>query len=575
MLVTVAPDGEHHLLEAAVRQELCALLKERTDAYNSGADAWTVVDNTAEHAATQLRQLVPADRASVDDLPAVMTLALFHWARYTALPEGRDLEDWAWAYHYFLAILELDPDKLVGETRGFVENLQLQSMMKVSQLSNSGLELLERYEASDLPEDLDRAVQLLDLARITCRKNDHFYPYALANLGTALHRRYARRHQLQDLSAAIELTRQAVDSMSPDRSPQPAMVSALGRLLTARFEATGDVTDLTQAIALLKRAAYQLPAEPARRRAVLETLLTCLQLCTDATGERATMDDLATVLRTLIGQYPADPEVPGWRRRLQSVVMRLDGDTGPTAADSAHDPGSVELGRSLLDRYRRHGQPADLDQAIDMLARAAGSAGAGADRIDIAAELAAALLHRFRRGAASDDLDRAIRVLTEVLHEGSPAPQTRASLAAELGTALVSRYQRANSVADLNIAIAALRAYGFSATEPALIGRCLATLGLALYVRSHHGRTLAEQDLIEAGTAFVRAIELTAVSEGQRGTFLTCLTLLAVEHDLHGLALAEEGDVPESRQPPDSAPENPPFDIAFDVWKRCTAAERS
>ena len=119
----------------------------------------------------------------------------------------------------------------------------------------------------------------------------------------------------------------------------------------------------------------------------------------------------------------------------------------------------ANLGGTLLTRYERTGNKADLDEAIE-IARAALAAAPPEHpfRGGILSILGLALRVRYDRIGALADLDEAVEVSRAAVDAAPPGHPDRAGELANFGIALVTRFERIGIAADLDKAVEVSRA---------------------------------------------------------------------------------------------------------------------
>ncbi|WP_445517445.1 CHAT domain-containing protein [Streptomyces sp. NEAU-174] len=191
-------------------------------------------------------------------------------------------------------------------------------------------------EARDNDDDavaLNRSVDLLRRAVAVAGSDHPDYAQCLTNLGSALLTRFERVKLPADLSESIEFCRAAVGVSRPDEPARAIYLSNLGNALLTRFEHLASEADLDAAIEAGQAAVTGWPDHP-DHAAIVSNL------------------DLALRTRAAFGDQAA-----GLDRRIEEARI------GSSAPDG---PDAVELSELLLARFERAGDPADLDEAIQV-----------------------------------------------------------------------------------------------------------------------------------------------------------------------------------------------------------------
>jgi hypothetical protein len=181
--------------------------------------------------------------------------------------------------------------------------------------------------------------------------------------GVELLAEHQRTRDRATLERAISLLRQAMDVTSPHHEYYPDRAWALGLALRERFRTTAEVADGDAAIRLLADVAARPGADAERVGVLAATLLLRYQVTADA----ATLDEAIAVARQAIG-------AAGREQPLTSLL--------------------TNLGLALRYRFARTHDPADLDDAVRVLARAQGEPDSGEARavLDTAGVLCGVLM---------------------------------------------------------------------------------------------------------------------------------------------------------------------------------------
>ncbi|KJZ70853.1 hypothetical protein HIM_09767 [Hirsutella minnesotensis 3608] len=113
---------------------------------------------------------------------------------------------------------------------------RLRTTDRAAQLSNLGTWLGTRFDRTGSMDNLDRAVEVADMA-VAATPQDHPDRAArLNNLGCILGMRFERTGSMEDLDRAVEVADMAVAATPQDHPDRAARLSNLGTWLGTRFE---------------------------------------------------------------------------------------------------------------------------------------------------------------------------------------------------------------------------------------------------------------------------------------------------------------------------------------------------
>lgn len=288
---------------------------------------------------------------------------------------------------------------------------------------------------------------------------------SLGLLASALRQRYEMTDASSHLDRAVECLEAARKLMA-----DPAIVLSLTKNLERRYERRGEVADLDRLVALYEElldAPLSSPDEEVARDGLANALL-------DRYAATATPSDLERSERIFTdADLQRSVEPKGWaaRGRGAALLQRYERGEEPADLDQAVEvlqraveetpsdspelaTGLKLLGASLALRYHRHGGLVDLERTVEITRRAVAATSSGSSSWAAASHnLAAALVERYDRLGNSSDLDASIEVLEEILrHVPVGAPSRRMHLAT-FGTALATRAVRQSRPDDLDRAI--------------------------------------------------------------------------------------------------------------------------
>ncbi|NEW69138.1 CHAT domain-containing protein [Streptomyces rhizosphaericus] len=279
-------------------------------------------------------------------------------------------------------------------------------------------------EARDNDDDavaLNRSIDLLRRAVAVAGSDHPDYAQCLTNLGSALLARFERAKLPADLSESIEFCRAAVEVSRPDEPARAIYLSNLGNALLTRFEHLASEADLDAAIEAGQAAVTGWPDHP-DHAAMVSNL------------------DLALRTRAAFGDQAA-----GLDRRIEEARIGSSAPDGPDAA---------ELSELLLARFERAGDPADLDEAIQVRRDAVATAVDDSGRASHLSGLCDLLRVRFVHFGHESDLTDAIahgRAAVAATPAGDPELDGRQ---ANLANALSRRYKNTGDLDDLTEAAA-------------------------------------------------------------------------------------------------------------------------
>jgi CHAT domain/Tetratricopeptide repeat len=341
-------------------------------------------------------------------------------------------------------------------------------------LAKLGRAQLQEAQENDDEVALNRSVDLLRRAVAVAGPDHPDYAHCLTNLGTALMNRFERAKLPADLEESIELCRAAVSASRPDEPAHAIYLSNLGNTLLTRFEHLASEADLDAAIEAGQAAVSGWPEHP-DHAAIVSNLDLALRTRTAFRGQAAGLD-----------------------RRIAEARDRFRAPNRPEAA---------ELSDLLLARFDRAGDPADLDEAIQVRRDAGAAAADDSGRAAHLSGLCDLLRVRFVHFGDKSDLADAIthgRAAVAATPAGDPELGGRQ---ANLANALSRRYKNTGDLDDLTEA-AALGRNTVAATPAGDFNRPNYLASLCDTLRTLFDRTgrLADLDeAVEAGRAAVDA----------------------------------------------------------------------
>jgi hypothetical protein len=119
-------------------------------------------------------------------------------------------------------------------------------------LNNLGNWLGRRFERTGSMDDLNRAVDVADMA-VNATPQDHpDRAGRLNNLGSWLGMRFERSGSMDDLHRAVDVSDMAINATPQDHPDRAGILNNLGSWLGRRFERTGSMDDLNRALSHYK-----------------------------------------------------------------------------------------------------------------------------------------------------------------------------------------------------------------------------------------------------------------------------------------------------------------------------------
>lgn len=270
---------------------------------------------------------------------------------------------------------------------------------------------------------------------------------------------------------AVSLYRELLTAAGP--SEQVQFTTNLAATLVDLYRFARDRHSLEEAVRSLRSAIEQ--TDGPGKAVGLATLGAAVHEMFEHTGDLALLDEAITLQRSLVDTGPPDP------RRL------------------------LNLGISLLARFRRRRQSADLDSAADLFEQAANSAGRSIEHASARNSLANTLSLRFDVSQDPRDLDRCVAQREQAVAAVPAGSLDRAVFLGNLGVDLLKRHGLTGDRDDLERAVTDQRAAVAALPESATAQpRLLAALGDSLARRAV--LTGAAADIDDTRTAYQAAV---------------------------------------------------------------------
>ncbi|WP_212842863.1 hypothetical protein [Catellatospora sp. IY07-71] len=334
------------------------------------------------------------------------------------------------------------------------------------------------YEQTDDLADLDAAISHAAAAARTREGSPATGAYAQHHLCRLLTTRYERAGRAADLDAAVDAGRRAVrDSNNMPAAEKSELMHLAACCLFNRYQRNGGSKDLQDAIGLFRQAADTASSTDPNRPTFLNDLAVAM-------GRRAGehLDELASL----------DAAVAAARTTAQS------GDI--TSEFQIHR--LTTLADALINRFRRTGDPDDINTAVDVYRRAiANHPNSGPQ---LFTNLGIALRLRYGRTHEVADLDAAVGASQKAAILDPDNPELPGILT-NLGNALTARFDATGAAGDLDNAIAHLqRAADLTVSHDPK--KALRLTNLAAAYQRRFGETGHLGDIEQAVDAATRAV---------------------------------------------------------------------
>ncbi|WP_380282597.1 CHAT domain-containing protein [Kitasatospora purpeofusca] len=403
--------------------------------------------------------------------------------------------------------------------------------LKVRWNYQRAVSILRNPRAAADPRALRRAVGLLEQARAAVPAGDPLLTQILHALAGAHHGMFRLTKDSAELDRAVVHGEEAVARALDADDAVPAR-GGLAVILASRFEWTRDVADIRRAADVLEPATARETADPFERATLLATLGQIQMLLFRETSQGADIDRAVGALETAAALAPRHPVAGRFLTSLaNALALRFEAGGHPGGLDEAVDRGRravahldrpeardlpameasgyrSNLASILAQRFDAAGDPADLQESVDLLRAAADSVRDPLDAAGLHGNLALALTIRHQHLGSLEDLDEAVERARRSVATGPTADITFPRRASTLAGALALRHSSTGSPADLDEAITAFRLAAAPAQEAGAaadpdLPLWLSNLSTALIVRFEAAG--AQQDLLEAVAASRRA----------------------------------------------------------------------
>jgi tetratricopeptide (TPR) repeat protein len=333
-----------------------------------------------------------------------------------------------------------DLDEAVEVARAAVAATPTDHREYANHLSGLGVCLGARYKQTGRLPDLDESVEVARAAVRATSAGHPDHVLCLNNLGLILIDRFDRMGELEDADEAVEMA-QAVTRAADDGHPDYAEhLNTLALCLLARFERTREFVDLYQAVGLRRALAQETPRDDPMYAAYQSQLGLCLREVFEYDGEARHLGEAVAAGRVSVAASPQDSPhraailsnfsaslrdryvLEGEAADLDEAVEAGRESVRSTPEDHLERAGFLSnLGLSLRLRFSHSVELADLDEAVELGRAAIRAVPENAPDSSYRSNLARTLEERFRATGQPADAAESL-VLSERVAEDETAP---------------------------------------------------------------------------------------------------------------------------------------------------------
>ncbi|MFE3379338.1 CHAT domain-containing protein [Streptomyces anulatus] len=297
-----------------------------------------------------------------------------------------------------------------------------------------------RYVLAHRPEDLHEAAELLDEAAAHDRSSaDGVLSFGL--LAAQVHRaRYRAGQGLDALRDSVAACHEALGAVPDVHPARPDVLVQLGMSLIHLYRHTGDLAALDEAVARFREVVRPVGEDQIQGSLEVNTLHLLGTALAERGARTGSLDDLNEAVRTLRRRHATAAGIGSLELYGLGFVLShlFDRTRDPAQLDEAVDvlrravessepndseapTGLAGLSTSLLSRYGHSGDPADLDEALVYAQRAVDAAPAN-DPVALPAftSLVGALLSERRRNPERIDVDDLVALCQRVVDLAPP-----------------------------------------------------------------------------------------------------------------------------------------------------------
>ncbi|KAJ7914387.1 CHAT domain-containing protein [Mycena leptocephala] len=289
-------------------------------------------------------------------------------------------------------------------------------------LGKLAIALFLRYEKEGDPKDMDEAITLNREALNLHIAPHPYHSITLNNLGLVLKSRFQHQGNTKDIDETIELYRKALRIHVPTHPNRSGSLNNLAIAVRLRFEQKGDPQDIDEAVELCREALEISVAPHPKHGTSLGNLANAVGVRFTHRGDPRDLDESIKLLKEAL-------EICG--------PQHPDRDSHPFYGVSLH-----HLADSLINRFYIHGDPKDLDEALELHRKGLGMhAVPHPTRKHSLNYLSGVLKTRFDKQKDPRDIIEAVELQREALVVCSPPDPIRSSWLANFAGILYSAYE--------------------------------------------------------------------------------------------------------------------------------------
>ncbi|KAJ7476610.1 CHAT domain-containing protein [Mycena latifolia] len=321
-----------------------------------------------------------------------------------------------------------------------------------NRLQNLALCLSERYQRLGDLKDLDASLQTNQKAVALTPDGDPDMPSRLQNLSVSFLHRYQRLGDQADLEVAVQNQQKTIDLTPQGHPVRPTRLHNLALSLSEQYKSFGNPTDLELALQKEQEAVNLIAVGDSARPILLQNLGVLLAEQFRRLGNLKDLEDSIEIRQEALQLTPHNH--PGRAHQLQSLAKAQEAvdimkEGHPDMPDLLQN-----LAVSLSERYRRLGNPEDLETALLKNQDAIGLTPEGHPDMPVRLQnLATTLLRRYQRLGDLRDLDGALQQKQKAVKLAPEGHPDRPGFLANFAVSLLERYDRLGDLKDLEGAL--------------------------------------------------------------------------------------------------------------------------
>jgi CHAT domain-containing protein len=250
--------------------------------------------------------------------------------------------------------------------------------------------LLLVYQFTHEYDDLTQAIEMLEMLRKPQAATPaSLKPTIASNLLTArLHLNDVRQPTLDDMNADVELAKETVDQTLEDDPQRPSRVNRLCSLLILRYETAGDERDLVSVLERLEQVKDFPGISMRTKRFILSNLSIALRRLYEHTGDESYLMRSLTEANFLLQTSQTDADritylhahlttlrlartLPNYTDSLTKAITEFQACVENSDSHPSIAMFWSSIGNALMDLYQRTSSEETLNQAYEILRRAA------------------------------------------------------------------------------------------------------------------------------------------------------------------------------------------------------------